>query len=145
MEYNAPMAVVRSRKDPALGEAWGLLMTLFGDQRRRFMSIAQECELAPQQIMALKALGERGSIPMNELAGALHCDNSNVTGIVDRLEDRGLVRRTSAAHDRRVKLLEMTERGSELGREVGRRLSKPPPELGSLSLEDQRALRDILR
>src|SRR6266516_2117480 len=114
-----------SVRDPRAGaEAWGLLMRLFHDQRRRFTAVAQEFELAPQQIMALKALGERGSIPMNELAGELHCDTSNVTGIVDRLEDRGLVERRSAAHDRRVKLLELTERGAELGREVGSRLSQ---------------------
>src|SRR2546425_11261156 len=119
-------------RDPRAGaEAWGLLMRLFHDHRRRFMSIAQEFELAPQQIMALKALGERGSIPMSELAGALHCDSSNVTGIVDRLEQRRLVERRSAAHDRRVKLLELTDRGVELGREVGRRLSKPPAELAA--------------
>ena len=39
---------------------------------------------------------------MSELACALHCDNSNVTGIVDRLEDRGLSSVTRAEHDRRV-------------------------------------------
>src|SRR5438874_8505452 len=126
MEYDVNMAVARTRRDSAaLEEAWGILMGLFHDQRRRFMSIAQEFELAPQQIMALKALGERGSIPMSELAGALHCDSSNVTGIVDRLEQRRLVERRSAANDRRVKLLELTERGVELGHEIGSRLSKP--------------------
>jgi MarR family transcriptional regulator, organic hydroperoxide resistance regulator len=128
-----------------LHEAWGILMGLFHDQRRRFMSIVQEYELAPQQLMALKALGERGSIPMSELAGELHCDTSNVTGIVDRLEDRGLVERRSAPHDRRVKLLELTGRGAKLGREIGRRMKQPPPALQALSADDRRALRDILR
>src|SRR5438874_2533278 len=145
MDYYLDMAVARSRRDTELQEAWGLLMGLFHEQRRRFMSIAQEFELAPQQIMALKALGERGSIPMNELAGELHCDTSNVTGIVDRLEDRGLVKRRSAEHDRRVKLLELTERGAELSTEVGRRMRQPPAQLAALPAADQRALRDILR
>ena len=45
---------------------------------------------------------------MSELANALFCDNSNVTGIVDRLEERGLVRREAAEGDRRVKLLVLT-------------------------------------
>ena len=120
-------------------------MEIFHAQRKRFMSIAHEFELAPQQIQALKALGQRGPIPMNELAGVLLCDSSNVTGIVDRLEDRGLVVRQPAPHDRRVKLLELTARGAELGREVGRRMSQPPPGLDKLSAADQRALRDILR
>jgi DNA-binding MarR family transcriptional regulator len=120
-------------------------MELFHAQRGRFMAIAQEFELAPQQIMALKSLGQRGPMPMSELAGTLRCDTSNVTGIVDRLEARDLVVRTSAPHDRRVKLLELTDRGAELGREIGRRISKPPAGLSALSASDQRALRDLLR
>jgi DNA-binding MarR family transcriptional regulator len=120
-------------------------MEIFNAQRKRFMSITQEFELAPQQIQALKVLGQRGPIPMSELAGVLLCDTSNVTGIVDRLEDRGLVVRQPAPHDRRVKLLELTERGAQLGSEVGRRMSQPPPGLSALSAADQRALRDILR
>ena len=120
-------------------------MELFHAQRGRFMAIAQEFELAPQQIMALKALGQRGPMPMSELAGALRCDTSNVTGIVDRLEARGLVVRSSAPNDRRVKLLELTDPGAELGRELGRRMSEPPAGLSALSAADQRALRDLLR
>ena len=126
-------------------EAWEQLMQLLHAQRRRFMAIAQEFELAPQQVMAMKALGLHGPMPMSELAGALDCDTSNVTGIVDRLEERGLVVRGSAPHDRRVKLLSLTDRGASLGREVGTRLSEPPPSIAALSAADQRALRDILR
>ncbi|MEA2403626.1 MAG: hypothetical protein QOE08_273 [Thermoleophilaceae bacterium] len=120
-------------------------MDLFQGQRRRFMAIAQEFELAPQQVMTLKALGQRGPIPMSELAGLLMCDSSNVTGIVDRLEDRGLVVRRPGPNDRRVRLLELTARGVEMGAEIGRRMSQPPPGVAALSAADQRALRDILR
>ena len=134
----------RAKKAEA-AEAWDLLLELFHGQRRRFMSIAQEFELAPQQLMAMKALGLSGPMPMSELAGALGCDTSNVTGIVDRLEERGLVVRGSAPHDRRVKLLSLTERGGRLGREIGARMSEPPPAIAALSAADQRALRDILR
>src|SRR5947209_2914157 len=106
------MTSARVQDTKAGAEAWELLMRLFNDHRRRFMGIAHEFELAPQQIAAMKILHERGAIPMSELAGALHCDTSNVTGIVDRLEQRGLVERRSAANDRRVRLLELTERGA---------------------------------
>jgi DNA-binding MarR family transcriptional regulator len=120
-------------------------MDLFHAQRRRFMAIAQEFELAPQQVMTLKSLGQRGPMPMSELAEVLACDSSNVTGIVDRLEDRGLVVRRPGPKDRRVKLLELTDRGAELGTEIGRRMSQPPPGVAALSAADQRTLRDILR
>jgi DNA-binding MarR family transcriptional regulator len=84
-------------------------------------------------------------VPMSELADALHCDNSNVTGIVDRLEDRGLVERRSATHDRRVKMLAVTPRGAEVRERLAERLEQAPAPLARLSPEDQRTLRDIMR
>jgi MarR family transcriptional regulator, organic hydroperoxide resistance regulator len=126
-------------------EAWALMQQLFQSSRHRFMAIAQEFELSPPQIMALKALDPDRPVPMSELAGKLHCDNSNVTGIVDRLEDRGLVERRSATHDRRVKMLAVTERGAEVRERLAERLEQAPGPLARLSPEDQRALRDIMR
>ena len=48
-------------------------------------------------------LDEQEGLPMHEIASLLACDSSNVTGIVDRLEARGLVTRRTAERDRRVK------------------------------------------
>ena len=52
--------------------------------------------------MALGHLDADEPLPMSALAGALQCDNSNVTGIVDRLEAAGLAERRPAERDRRV-------------------------------------------
>jgi DNA-binding MarR family transcriptional regulator len=126
-------------------EAWTLMQRLFGPQRKRFMALAAEHELSPPQLGALKALDPERPLAMSELAGILGCDNSNVTGIVDRLEYRGLVERRPAEHDRRVKLLALTDDGRDLRASLGERLHAPPQELARLSDEDQRALRDILQ
>jgi DNA-binding MarR family transcriptional regulator len=126
-------------------EAWALMQRLFGPQRKRFMALAAEYELSPPQLGALKALDPEHPVAMSELAGILGCDNSNVTGIVDRLEYRGLVERRPAEHDRRVKLLALTDEGRELRTSIGDRLHAPPRELETLSQADQRALRDILQ
>lgn len=55
---------------------------------------------------------------MRGLATLLACDASNVTGIVDRLEARGLVRREASAADRRVKNVVATGEGRETIRRV---------------------------
>jgi DNA-binding MarR family transcriptional regulator len=113
--------------------------------KRRFMAIASEFDLSPPQVMALRQLDPDEPKPMSELAIALRCDNSNVTGIVDRLEDRGLVQRRPGEHDRRVKMLMITERGAQVRAGLAARLDEPPEALANLSPEDQRALRDIMR
>src|SRR6185436_688436 len=91
-------------------EAWALMFELLHLSKQRFMAIASEFELSPPQVMALRQLDPDQPKPMSELAIALRCDNSTVTGIVDRLEDRGLVERQPAERDRRVKMLTITER-----------------------------------
>src|SRR5919204_5725088 len=104
--------------DPA-SEAWMLLARLFAPQGKpRFVQIAHEFGLAPQQAAALRALAEPQ--PMGTLADALHCDSSNVTGIVDRLEERGLLRREPAPSDRRVKMLVLTASGERMRQEITR-------------------------
>src|SRR4051812_28279271 len=122
-----PPTATRRRASPA-SEAWALMHELFHASRRRFLAVASEFELSPPQVRALGMLDPERPVPMSELAGALHCDNSNVTGIVDRLEDRGLVERRSAAHDRRGKMLAGTQRGGEpRGRPAGRPGEAAPP------------------
>jgi DNA-binding MarR family transcriptional regulator len=132
----------RVRLSPA-SEAWILMHRIHWSEKPRFMAIGQEFDLAPQQGMALRALHEPR--PMGELAKFLACDNSNVTGIVDRLEERGLVKRRAAEHDRRVKLIELTEQGQRVRREIERRITEPPRAIAELPEADQIALRDILR
>jgi MarR family transcriptional regulator, organic hydroperoxide resistance regulator len=140
----APSTATRRRASPA-GEAWALMHELFHASRRRFLAVASEFELSPPQVRALGVLDPERPVPMSELAEALHCDNSNVTGIVDRLEDRGLVERRSASHDRRVKMLAVTGRGAEVRARLAERLDEAPEPLARLSPEDQRTLRDIMR
>jgi MarR family transcriptional regulator, organic hydroperoxide resistance regulator len=131
------------RTDPG-SEAWSLMHWMMVTNKQRMFAIGQEFQLAPQQMIALRMLGA-GPRKMSDLANALFCDNSNVTGIVDRLEERGLVRREAAEGDRRVKLLVLTDDGERMRIEITKRMAEPPAPIASLSEEDQRALRDILQ
>ena len=139
-------ATIKSRPEGSRSldrETWSLLQQVVFSQRPRWIAVIREYDLVPPHWIALQTLDEPK--PMGELAKQLACDNSNVTWITDRLEERGLVERRPAPHDRRVKLLVVTERGRRLREEIEARLAEPPPPIASLSREDQRTLRDILR
>jgi DNA-binding MarR family transcriptional regulator len=82
---------------------------------------------------------------MGQLAERLDCDPSNVTGMVDRLQARGLLERRVDEADRRVKHLALTPAGRQLRSELEARLFAGRPLLARLSRGDQRTLRDLLR
>jgi DNA-binding MarR family transcriptional regulator len=84
-------------------------------------------------------------LPMRKLAQKLKCEPSNVTGIVDRLESRGLVERRPDPADRRVKLAAATDEGVRMAKDLreGLRFAREP--LAGLSEEERRSLRDLLR
>jgi DNA-binding MarR family transcriptional regulator len=129
----------------AARDAWGLFWRIFSADKPRRMATLNELGLAPMQSMALMQLRPGEPMTMSAMAHALQCDNSNVTGIADRLEAMGLIERRAAEHDRRVKTLVITELGTTVRDQVERHMSVPPPPLARLSEEDATALRDILQ
>jgi DNA-binding MarR family transcriptional regulator len=130
---------------PAVQEAWSLMSQLFMEIRPRALRMAAELGLTPPQLFALKSLDPDQPVPMRALAAALHCDSSNVTGLVDGLEAQGLVERREAEHDRRVRMLVVTERGAEARARMQAAMREVPAPLAALSEDDQKVLRDILR
>jgi MarR family transcriptional regulator, organic hydroperoxide resistance regulator len=128
------------RSDAPDREAWALLSSLVYPPP--FAAIARELDLRPAAFAALKALEQPRT--MGELAKLLHCDNSNVTGIVDTLEDRTLAVRKPSETDRRIKVVELSGQGEQLLKRLRREMAKPPAWVKDLSERDQQALRDIL-
>jgi DNA-binding MarR family transcriptional regulator len=108
-------------------------------------AVAARCGLTTAQCHVLRLLPPGSAVPMSTLAARLGCDASNVTGIVDRLEARGLVVRHPAGHDRRVKELALTPAGIAARTRVIERLGEPPEPITRLSDDDQQALCAILR
>src|SRR5688572_12648282 len=94
--------------------AWPLLLKLFFAQRANLPPLAAELQLSPAQCHLLHLIEPDRPVAMGRLAETLACDASNVTGLVDRLEARGLLRRRPSDADRRVKVLVLTPTGSRL-------------------------------
>jgi DNA-binding MarR family transcriptional regulator len=131
-------------RGPDVCAAWQLLVRFFFAQRAHLPTLAAELELSPAQCHVLHLIEPGRPLPMGQLAETLACDASNVTGLVDRLESRGLVRRRPSAADRRVRVLDLTPRGSRLRTQLLDRMTTPPDTLGPLSVHEQRALVRIL-
>lgn len=124
--------------------AWQLLMRFFFAQRAHLPAWEATFGLSPVQCHVLHLIEPGQPMPMSRLAEALSCDASNVTGLVDRLESRGLVQRLPAPADRRVKVLDLTATGTRLRGELLRRMTGRRLPLSRLSADDQRALVRIL-
>lgn len=132
------------RPDPLTLE----VVELIGDVVARFYAdyeeAAGEHALTGAQARLLSLLSLE-PLPMRKLAQKLKCEPSNVTGIVDRLEARGLVERRPDPADRRVKVAAATDEGCRVARDLrdGLRFAREP--LAGLSDDERRSLRDLLR
>jgi MarR family transcriptional regulator, organic hydroperoxide resistance regulator len=139
------MSVTTEPATDVAREAWELLFRVAKAKHGVLTTRLAELDLTPVQAHALRRLDPERPLAMSALAEALYCHASNVTGIVDRLESRGLVARTPGTDDRRVKTLVLTPEGTKVRARVIDLLTEPPAALATLAAADQRALRDILR
>jgi MarR family transcriptional regulator, organic hydroperoxide resistance regulator len=139
-KYNRQMA----RADQDAARAWQLLTQLFFARRGELPTLAAELELSPVQCHVLHLLEPDQPMAMGRLAETLACDASNVTGLVDRLESRGLIVRQPSAHDRRVKVLALTPTGARLRTQLHKRMADPPEPFRRLTAAEQRTLVKIL-
>lgn len=124
---------------------WASLIELCLGMRSWWSAVCEELDLTPSQGMALRSLDPEQPLAMSTLADALACDASNVTGIVDKLESRGLIARRGADHDRRIKMLCVTQAGRALRDRLIGRLLQPPAAVMSLPREIKNTLTGILR
>ena len=91
---------------------------LYTESRRVTKSLARRHGLTGPQITALKVLEGFGNLSLSELGQRMSAKRSTITGIVDRMERDGLVRRRRSTTDRRVVHLEATARGAQIASAV---------------------------
>ena len=78
-------------------------------------------QVSAPQLNCLISLYENGHLPPSQIAKYIMVKSSTVTGIVDRLEQKGLVKRFRNSPDRRVITIELTDSGKNLAKNA------PPP------------------
>jgi DNA-binding MarR family transcriptional regulator len=138
----APAVSVPSVSAPTKIQLLELLAAIGTAQWQDFASAAARHGLTSMQAKVLAQL--HGPVPMRGLAEALVCDASNITGIVDRLESHGFVRREVSPADRRVKNVVATDLGRETIRRVREEMQATHGALDTLEEEERATLYSLL-
>ncbi|HSX32150.1 MAG TPA: MarR family transcriptional regulator [Candidatus Saccharimonadales bacterium] len=108
-------------------------MRLIDTFKHTIAQLAEAHGLTKMQLFLLYTLERQGETAMGRVADVLHCDASNVTGIVDRLVTSGLIARQELATDRRTKTVQLTDKGKKT---VAALKAELPERLGCNRLTD---------
>ena len=120
------------------------LISLVNRAKAASIAVADEFGMTQMQLFVLYAINLRGEVAMGQLASSLHCDASNVTGLIDRLVAQQLVTRQESPQDRRTKTLSLTPKGKRM---IDTVLAALPGKLGcdKLSKDEREALHVIIQ
>lgn len=129
--------------DPTVREIGQRLFALGEQLRVHFERVTATHELTFTQALALHFLDE--PVRMGRLAELLHCERSNVTLIIDRLTDRGVVERQSDPTDRRVRQLVLTDEGRALRERLREHLFRRVPAVVDLDERERVTFLQLLR
>jgi len=102
--------------------------------------------LTPPQFYVLATIGYAGGLPFGEIGHKLMVTVSNLTGIVDRLEEKKLVVRKRDDNDRRVVHVVLTDKGTKLYRTTIPLFERSVAEVfAMLSRPEQKEIAALLR
>ena len=119
-ENNFNQTAVKNNKDHVKEIVW-LIRRLMQVSYLYNKELNKTYQVSAPQLSSLLALYENGPMPPSQIAKYIMVNSSTVTGIIDRLEQKGLVERSRISHDRRVITIALTERGKALAKNA------PPP------------------
>jgi DNA-binding MarR family transcriptional regulator len=126
-------------------DTWRRMTELFLSRKQHVMEIAAAYGLNPGAMNALLFLEPGQPCSMGTLADAWKCDASNVTWLVDRLEEHGLAERRPHPTDRRVRSVALTRKGTKMRAQIESKMFEAPASFRELSTSDLEALGRILR
>jgi len=120
-EHKAPSEnSISARPDRVRDIVW-LMRKLMQGSMLYTKELDKKYQVSVPQLTCLLALNEHGPLPPSQIAKYIMVNSSTVTGIIDRLEQKGFVERSRISPDRRVITISLTDRGKELARHA------PPP------------------
>ena len=119
------------------------IIYLYTESRRLTKGLASQFGLTGPQLTVIKLLETFENLSLSSLSERIRAQNSTVTGIIDRMEREGLVRRERSTSDRRVVHIRLSEKGQKLAKQI----QVEPMEIfrGALLSLSGADLRDLLR
>jgi MarR family transcriptional regulator, organic hydroperoxide resistance regulator len=119
------------------------IIYLYTESRRLTKGMASQFGLTGPQLTVIKLLETFQDLSLSSLSERIRAQNSTVTGIIDRMEREGLVRRERSTVDRRVVHIRLSEKGQKLARQI----QVEPMEIfrDALASLTQADIRDLLR
>lgn len=103
-------------------QSFVLLIKCMLQSKHRLIELGSEYDLTAMQTMLMLMLDTPR--PMNSFTKLLNCDASNITGIVDGLEQKDLASRFAGIDDRRIKMVKLSPKGLSLKAKLFQRLSE---------------------
>lgn len=86
--------------------------------------LASCSNITAPQLICLRAVIERGPLTATAISREIHVSASTVVGILDRLEDKGLIQRERGRQDRRIVFITATQAGVQLAEQTPSPLQK---------------------
>ena len=115
---------------PALtNDFYYALVSFMLQAKQQVVAAAAEFGLTSVQALTLLTIKQRDQRSMSEFCKLYECDASNITGIVDGLEQKGLVSRQAHPQDRRVKIIRLETAGHNLQKKLISRIAESSPHL----------------
>jgi DNA-binding MarR family transcriptional regulator len=149
--YVDPVVSVHEPSEEALSasdlanDTWRRMTDLFHSRKEQVMAIAAAHRLNPGAMNALLFLEPGQPCSMRTLADAWKCDASNVTWLVDRLEEHGLAERRPHPSDRRVRTVALTRKGTRMRAQIESKLHEAPTSFHDLTPDELATLNAIVR
>jgi len=119
-------------------ELWQNIRDIYRAALKRLNAKLRKERITFSQYSVLLALSRKGPMQMNKLSEHMLVAPANVTGLVDRMEKKGYVRRRKDEKDRRLYVIEATKKGSRVFKSISVRFMQYTGNLGSTLTRKER-------
>lgn len=126
-------------------ETYNAVMSAYRAMRKSIAEEVSKVGLTPPQFRLLRTLARQGAMSLNKMSQEMLVTPPNITGIVDRLEAKHLVRRVASRDDRRAIKLELSPEGKRLQQKLAKKHNEFLKEvLSKFTRSEQTTLRKLL-